>query len=348
MVIEISRIPRRSTSDAMPPEITILLVDDNPQDRHLVLRELRKAYPQAMILQALDQAQFDRVVSTSDFDVVVTDYHLHWSDGIQVLRAIKARAPNCPVIMFTGTGNEEVAVEAMKHGLDDYIIKSVQHLVRLRAAVKSVLERARDRASAREANYRLDLLLAHLDVGVFTCTPQGQFIELNDSMVRFLNCATMEEARRKGLNGLVEDAERTQRLLDRVVATKARQEFEIERPDPSGGHRCYCVNANLSSDGQRPLRIDGLVEDITSRKRSEADARAAAVAAAQVAMLSPRERQVLTHVVAGEANKVVARRLDISEKTVEKHRSSLMKKMNVRTIADLVRVSMLAGVLVEE
>jgi DNA-binding CsgD family transcriptional regulator len=104
----------------------------------------------------------------------------------------------------------------------------------------------------------------------------------------------------------------------------------------------------LSSDGQRPPRIDGLVEDITSRKQSEAGARAAAVAAAQVAMLSPRERQVLSHVVAGEANKVVARRLDISEKTVEKHRASLMKKMNVRNVADLVRVSMLAGVVADE
>ena len=64
-------------------------------------------------------------------------------------------------------------------------------------------------------------------------------------------------------------------------------------------------------------------------------------------MLSPRERQVLAHVVAGEANKVVARSLDISEKTVEKHRASLMKKMDVRNVADLVRVSLLAGVKAE-
>jgi FixJ family two-component response regulator len=329
----------------MPQGITILLVDDNPQDRHLVLRELRKAYPQAMIHQALDQAQFDRVVSTNAFDVVVTDYHLHWSDGIRVLRTIKTRTPDCPVIMFTGTGNEEVAVEAMKHGLDDYIIKSVKHLVRLRAAVQSVLAHARDRASARDANYRLDLLLAHLDVGVFSCTPQGQIIDLNDSMVRFLDCATADEARQKGLSGLFADAEQARLLLDRVVATKARQECEIERPDPSVGDRCFWVNANLSSDAQRSLRIEGMVEDITSRKQSEARARAAAVATAQVTMLSPRERQVLAHVVAGEANKVVARRLDISEKTVEKHRASLMKKMDVRSVAELVRVAMLSGVI---
>ncbi len=187
-------------------------------------------------------------------------------------------------------------------------------------------------------------MLAHLDVGVFTCTPQGRIIELNDSMVRFLNCATTEEAREKGLRGLFGDAEQVRHLLDRVVTTRVRQECEIERSEPSGGDRCYWVNASLSNKGQHPLRIDGLVEDITSRKQAEASARAAAVAAAQVAMLSPRERQVLAHVVAGEANKVVAHRLDISEKTVEKHRASLMKKMDVRNVADLVRVSLLAGV----
>ena len=46
----------------------------------------------------------------------MTDYHLQWSDGIRVLQAVKQRLPNCPVIMFTATGNEEIAVEAMKKG----------------------------------------------------------------------------------------------------------------------------------------------------------------------------------------------------------------------------------------
>jgi PAS domain S-box-containing protein len=332
----------------MSQELTVLLVDDNPQDRHLVLRELRKAYPQAAILQALDQAEFDRIAAESQFDIVVTDYHLHWSDGIQVLRTVKQRDPNCPVIMFTGTGNEEVAVEAMKQGLDDYIIKSVNHLVRLRAAIQSALEHARDRASAREAHRRLDLLLAHLDIGVFSCTPDGQFIDLNDSMARYMNCATVDEARQQGLAGMFASAGEAQQLLDRIVETNGRQECEIERLAPSGDSRYYWLNANLSSVDRRLVRIEGIVEDITSRKQSEAREKAAAVATAQVSMLSPRERQVLTRIVAGAANKVIAHRLGISDKTVEKHRASLMKKMNARSVAELVRVSMIAGIAVDQ
>jgi len=332
----------------MSHQLTILLVDDNPQDRHLVLRELRLAYPTATILEAVDQEQFDLLLASHPFDVVVTDYHLHWSDGIQVLRAVKARAPHCPVIMFTGTGNEEVAVEAMKHGLDDYIIKSVKHLVRLRAAVEAVVDRAEDRARALETTQQLDLLLSHLDVGVFSCSADGEIVELNDVMVRLLGCQSVEVAKQRGLASLFGSAEELRHSLGKLIQTGARQVFEVERNNSQGGERYYLINTNVSTVGGRPLRVDGLVEDVTARKQSEARAKAAAVASAQVTMLSEREQQVLQHVVAGEANKVIARRLDISEKTVEKHRSSLMRKMNVRNVAELVRVALLAGVVGEE
>ncbi|MFQ5617528.1 MAG: response regulator transcription factor [Rhodospirillales bacterium] len=59
---------------------------------------------------------------------------------------------------------------------------------------------------------------------------------------------------------------------------------------------------------------------------------------ARVERLTPRERQVLDMVVAGETNKGVARRLDISERTVEIHRSNAMAKMQAKSLADLVKM----------
>jgi FixJ family two-component response regulator len=56
-------------------------------------------------------------------------------------------------------------------------------------------------------------------------------------------------------------------------------------------------------------------------------------------LLTPRERQVLDLVVAGETNKGVARRLDISERTVEIHRANVMRKMRAKTFADLVKMA---------
>ena len=82
--------------------------------------------------------------------------------------------------------------------------------------------------------------------------------------------------------------------------------------------------------------------DVTARVHGEQQARATAAAAARVRSLSPREREVLVKVAAGDTNKAIAASLGITERTVEKHRSSTMRKLDVRSSADLVRIAVAA------
>jgi len=118
-------------------------------------------------------------------------------------------------------------------------------------------------------------------------------------------------------------------------------EYRLIRPD--GEERSVEVVCETEFDNAgSPRRFFGTVLDITDRKRAENAAKQAAVAQAQIVMLTPRERDVLQLVVTGLANKVVARRLEISEKTVEKHRSNLMRKLQVQSVAELVRLALLA------
>ena len=65
---------------------------------------------------------------------------------------------------------------------------------------------------------------------------------------------------------------------------------------------------------------------------------------ARLGALTPREREVLTHVVAGRLNKQIAGDLGTVEKTIKVHRSRMMEKLGVRTVADLVRLAEKAGV----
>lgn len=322
--------------------LRILIVDDNPQDRKLVIRQLRMDNPDAEILEAIDQRQFDECLQQAKFDIVVTDFHLQWTDGIRVLQAVKRRLPNCPVIMFTATGNEEIAVEAMKQGLDDYIIKNVKHLVRLRGAVQAVLAHARTRRRMDQLASRLESVLSQLHVGVFSCSPEGRFLELNDVMAELLSMDAAADASETGLQSLFPAPPEAAAFLRDVVTSNDPRETEIEVVTSSDQKKVYRLHARLLRNDGEPLQIDGLLEDVTGRKQSEADAKKMAVASAQIAMLSPREHDVLQEVVAGSANKVIARRLGISEKTVEKHRSNLMKKLRVRSVAELVRLAMLA------
>jgi FixJ family two-component response regulator len=99
---------------------------------------------------------------------------------------------------------------------------------------------------------------------------------------------------------------------------------------------------------EKPFGAEDLVGRVTAAIAAGPGARrgldVGGEAAARVASLSPRERQVLDLVVAGLANKQVAARLELSVKTVELHRAHLMQKMKAGSLAELVRLALGAGV----
>src|SRR2546426_9388582 len=108
------------TGDSISTTLRVLIIDDNPDDRALVIRELGLEYLDLHVRQITEAQAFADALQGGNFDLVITDSHLLWTDGLSVLRAVKARHPGIPVIMFTGTGNEERAGEALQAGLGDY------------------------------------------------------------------------------------------------------------------------------------------------------------------------------------------------------------------------------------
>jgi two-component system, LuxR family, response regulator FixJ len=94
---------------------------------------------------------------------------------------------------------------------------------------------------------------------------------------------------------------------------------------------------------EKPLRDDALIETVARARRQEEIAHEEnlqlAETQARAALLTPREREVLELVAAGEQNKSIARRLGISFRTVEIHRSHILEKMQARTISHLIRMA---------
>jgi diguanylate cyclase (GGDEF)-like protein len=135
----------------MSSQLRVLVLDDNPDDRALIARSLRQGLGDVALIEAVDEQSFRAVLDAGEHDITLTDYQLRWTDGLSVLRAIKQRDPNHPVIMFTGTGSEEVAVEGMHQGLDDYVLKRAHHYARLPAAVRGALALARQRIVEEQA-----------------------------------------------------------------------------------------------------------------------------------------------------------------------------------------------------
>lgn len=326
----------------MSGHLHVLIVDDNPQDRALVIRELRKEFPNTEVKQVIDQAQLDHALHDHCFDLVITDYQLQWSDGSKVLSQVKSLYPDCPVLMFTATGSEEIAVEALKSGLDDYIVKKPSHFVRLRGAVRAALEHRDTRRRAVELESRLESLLRRLDVGVFRCAADGRLLEANAPVLALLGADAVDAECSVRLAGLLGSTEDWLALLRDTVRSGRPQEREIEIREHSRNTSYFRLSVVPARTSDGEVVIDGLAEDITARKRAEAEARQAAVASARMTLLTSRERQVLDAVVTGKANKVIARDLQISEKTVEKHRANLTRKLQAKSIAELVRLALTA------
>ena len=148
------------------PTMRILIIDDNPDDRKLELREVYALFPDAQMLEITNADEFEAAIAAGPPDLVLTDLDLRWTNGRQVLLTVKGKYPACPVVMFTGTGDETIAVELMKEGLDDYVVKSPRQLSRLRTSLKIAVEMAKSRADLSDREAHLARALAQQQVVV--------------------------------------------------------------------------------------------------------------------------------------------------------------------------------------
>ena len=257
--------------------LRVLLVDDNPDDRALVRRELERDFPGADATEVRDTGELERALANGGFDVVITDYRLNWTDGLVVLRRAKERWPDTPVVMFTGSGGEEIAVQAMKDGLDDYVIKTPSHYRRLPSAVASALERARGRAAIREQEHavaalaeseaRFRALFENAHVGI-CITDRGGVILHTNAAYRDLLGYTGEELRGTTFLDYAhpDDLPENRRLFERG------EPYRLEKRYVRKDGRAVWVDLGSAVVGDAegtPQFAFGIAIDITERKLLE-------------------------------------------------------------------------------
>ena len=124
----------------MGKPIQVLIVEDRAPDAELLVRELRRAGY---------EPEWKRVETEPDFlaelgrspDIILSDYSLPQFNGLAAAKLLQSRGLNIPFILISGTVGEDVAVEAMKHGASDYLLKD--RTARLGVAVEQALEKQR-------------------------------------------------------------------------------------------------------------------------------------------------------------------------------------------------------------
>lgn len=137
----------------------ILVVDDQPDHRDLIGDALTRRFPDVEITEASTAAAVLELLEKTCFDGIILDYILPDSTALDMLPRVFERCEQAPVIITTARGNETVAVEALKAGASDYIVKSAHLADHLPLALQNAIETARLRREKEADNRRI----AHLN-----------------------------------------------------------------------------------------------------------------------------------------------------------------------------------------
>ena len=129
--------------------VLILYLEDDSRDAELVRDNLEQAGLACELRVASDRAEYEAALAQTRFDLILSDYKLPSFDGMAALALARAKQPEVPFILISGTLGEEQAVDCMLRGATDYLLK--QRLDRLVPAVLRALAEAEERRKRREA-----------------------------------------------------------------------------------------------------------------------------------------------------------------------------------------------------
>jgi PAS domain S-box-containing protein len=259
----------------MDDSIRILLVEDFPPDVELAKREIIKTIKSCKFHVVETQEEYLNALKEFKPDLIITDYNLPRFNGLAALKLAITHTPLTPVIVLTSAINEDTAVECMKSGAMDYVIK--EHIKRLGQAIvhaldekKSIYERHRAEEALRESEERFRSLYENSTIGIYRTTPDGQIVMANTAAVRMLGFNSFDDLAKRNIEiSGFNTIEHRKEFRSRVEYDGSLSGFESVwlRKDGTPINVRESARAIRNEKGE-VLYYDGTFEDITTQKRA--------------------------------------------------------------------------------
>ncbi len=258
----------------MGKSIRILYVDDNLHDHGLVRHALEKEDGGFQVIEATSRADFESKLAIHDYDLVLSDFNILGFEGLQVLDAVKEKDPRVPVVIVTGTGSEEVAVEAMKRGAADYVIKTLKHIERLPLTIKAAIERQRFFEGKKQAEmqvHKLSMAVEQSSATVVITDTEGNIEYVNPKFTH-LTGYKPEEVIGENIRLLKSGKQLPEfykKMWNAIISGKEwRGEFQNKKKNGEYYWELASISAITDENGVITNFVT-VKEDITERKRAE-------------------------------------------------------------------------------
>jgi PAS domain S-box-containing protein len=259
------------------PPLRILLLEDDLGDVELIQELLEVDHFDCEVTRVQTRPEFLTALESDEIDLILADYKLPSFDGLSALKLAQSARPDLPFIFVSGTIGEDVAIEALKIGATDYVLKT--RLERLVPSVQRALREARERAERRKAEAALrrsEMYLAEAqrlsDTGSFGWNVSSGEIYWSDETYRIFEC---EPTTKPTLQMVIDrthpdDRVRLQQIIERASIERREYlaEHRVVMADGSVKYLRAVGNCARSEDPGRIVFI-GAVTDVTERKRAE-------------------------------------------------------------------------------
>lgn len=258
--------------------LRVLHLEDDVRDTELLRATLEAEGIQAELTRVETGQDFLAAVKDEGVDLILADYSLPSFDGLSALKIALKHAPDVPFIFFSGKLGEDVAIEALKTGATDYVLKT--HLVRLAPAVNRALREAREKKERRRAEQQLSLeqqrfmdmvntvegIVWEADAETFKFTFVNKQAEriLGYPVERWLQEPTFWKDHLHP-----EDRDWAVQFCANATADKRDHDFEYRMIAADGRTVWLRDLVTVVVEGDRPARVRGVMVDVTERKRAE-------------------------------------------------------------------------------
>ena len=251
--------------------LRLLSLEDQANDVEIAVREIKKSGLDFQLETSATKEEFSRQLQEKPFDIIISDYLLSNWTGMDALALINELGLDIPFVLVTGTLGEELAVECIKRGVTDYVLK--QQLARLPVAIRQahdakLMREAETRAveALRESEARYRGLVDNAPYGIYWVTNEGELLHANPALAQMLGFDSPTELLKlRSSKSLYRHPEARHRLQEEY-RKRGRASGTVDWIRKDGKTINVHLNGRRTTDPERKIVcIEVTVEDVTEK-----------------------------------------------------------------------------------